>query len=195
MVSVIGKLSVVWTALNRVAGQEYGLSPLQARILEYVDNSTGNRSGISAISAVMGVSKPTISGAVDVLEKKRLISKHPSGSDRRRRDLALTPAGMKMVESLSEWKQEVEGGLSEFSPDERTRTRNLLIQLIDYLQRVGMISLARICPTCENFVATGETEEDAAHYCRLLRRTISYAELNEHRNEYVAKQTVIASGG
>jgi len=195
IVSVIGKLSVVWAALNRVAGQEYGLSPLQAQILEYVDTSTGNRSGISAISAVIGVSKPTVSGAVGVLEKKRLISKHRSGGDRRRRDLALTPAGLKMVESLSQWKQKVEEELSAFSREERARARTLLIQLIDRLQQIGMINLARICPTCENFVATGESEEDDTHYCRLLRRTISYAEMNEHCNEYVSKQNVIAPGG
>ncbi len=171
------------------------MSPLQVQILEYVDNSTGNRSGISAISAAVGVSKPTVSGAVDVLEKKRLISKHSSRGDKRRRDLALTLEGMKTVGLLSLWKQEVEEELSAFSHEEKTRARHLLIQLIDRLQRVGMINLARICPACENFVATGEPEGDVSHYCRLLRRTISFAELNENCNEYAAKQNVISPGG
>jgi DNA-binding MarR family transcriptional regulator len=48
----------------------------------------------------MGVSRPTVSGVTDTLERRGLVSRHGHPEDARRRTVALTAAGEHMFEEL-----------------------------------------------------------------------------------------------
>ena len=195
IVSVIGKISAVWTSLHRKAGQVYGISPLQVHILDYIGKSSRSLSSITGISAEMDLSKPTISGAVTALEKKKLISRQVSVQDRRRHLLILTPDGSRMIIHLSSWKTVVKEKISEFSQQDKTRTLHFLIQLISRLHQAGLISRAKTCPSCESFAQNSDYEDEASHYCLLLGRSISYSELEIDCSEYIQKQGAFPSGG
>jgi DNA-binding MarR family transcriptional regulator len=53
-----------------------------------------------ALAERMGVTRPTVSGVTDTLERRRLVERHTHADDARRRTVALTAAGERTFEEL-----------------------------------------------------------------------------------------------
>jgi DNA-binding MarR family transcriptional regulator len=92
-----------------------------------------NRPGIDQISVakLLGLDRSTTGMVLGKLEKAGLIGRHIEKHDRRRRNLALTPAGERMLDQLAEPARRAQTRvLSAFSTDERADFLRLLEKFV-----------------------------------------------------------------
>ena len=92
-----------------------------------------NRPGIDQISVarLLGLDRSTTGMVLGKLEKAGLVGRHVEKHDRRRRTLALTPAGERMLEQLAEPARRAQARvLSAFTAEERTEFLHLLEKFV-----------------------------------------------------------------
>lgn len=70
---------------------DVGLSPAQYRVLAMLAEGDGMA---SRIAGQMAVTKPSITALIDGLADRALVERRPHPTDRRRRTLCITPAGV-----------------------------------------------------------------------------------------------------
>jgi MarR family transcriptional regulator for hemolysin len=106
-----------------------GLTPALFAIL----NVIGAREGAiqQELGAALGIDRSTMVSLVDQLEGARLAKRRPSATDRRAREVTITPKGRRLLEQarslIVEVEDEVLGGLST---QERDRLLGLLRQAL-----------------------------------------------------------------
>lgn len=72
-----------------------GLSPLQIRILGFLNDHKGAVIGVARPAEELQVSKPTISDSVKLLAERKLLMRKADKSDGRSHALVMTAGGMK----------------------------------------------------------------------------------------------------
>jgi DNA-binding MarR family transcriptional regulator len=111
--------SQVRGSLHKIAAESFDISVEQFHILRHIRK--GFRS-VSDLAGVKHISRPAISQAVDVLAEKGYVTRTQSTQDRRCVELALTPAGNALLDTIfqrnSAWMAEK---LALLAPDELAR--------------------------------------------------------------------------
>jgi len=82
--------------LARRQGMEHGLSVLQMKILHYLEQSPRQKCYAGAIQSSFQLTNATLSGAVKVLQSKKLVQAQKDKEDRRKIRLQLTEWGRKI---------------------------------------------------------------------------------------------------
>ena len=103
-----------------------------------------NRPGIDQISVarLLGLDRSTTGMVLGKLEKAGLVGRHVEKHDRRRRNLALTPAGERMLEQLAEPARRAQARvLSAFTVEERTDFLRLLEKFVAKFNRSTRVPL------------------------------------------------------
>ncbi len=89
--------SMIRSHIRAVATEKFGITVEQFHVLRYVRRGTGS---VSELATAKNISRPAISQAVDVLVNKGLLTRTQSRQDRRFVDLALTPAGNELLDTV-----------------------------------------------------------------------------------------------
>jgi DNA-binding MarR family transcriptional regulator len=132
---------------------------------------------VSQLAREFDLTQATVSDAVASLETKGLVQREQWPEDRRVVTLRLTKDGEKLAATLSEWADPVREHLERFSPEEREAVMSFLIGLIGSLQRSGLITVARMCVTCNFFRQDIHPGEPSPHHCGLLDVPLGRADL------------------
>lgn len=107
----------------------FGLSAGRYRLLADLEDADGEKSP-SQLAATLGVSRATVTGLVDGLEKEGLVLRRPSAEDGRSAVVVLTARGARTLRELAPEHfsrlQEMVGGLTV---EERTVFLDLLARL------------------------------------------------------------------
>lgn len=143
------------------AGHAHGLNPVQWDVLRYL--AAANRFSLSpkALTAYFRATKGTVSQTLSTLGKRGLIDKTQSGTDRRSVVLALTPAGLAMLE-----RDPLSGFgtvLAMLAPAELAAVQSSLTKILRLRAHVTGERPFGLCRDCRHF-RTGET----ALHCALL---------------------------
>jgi DNA-binding MarR family transcriptional regulator len=107
-----------------------GLTPALFALL----NVIGAREGAiqQELGAALGIDRSTMVALIDQLESAGLAKRRPSATDRRAREIAITPKGRRLLERsrrmISETEDEVLAGLS---PEERSELVSLLRRALE----------------------------------------------------------------
>lgn len=110
------------------------LSRHQASILDHLDEI--DPTTVNALARHMGVTPPTISLAIDRLERKGYVARLRDGIDRRRVHVRLTSAGVRIREATSVLDPpRVEALVARLSDDERDAAVRGLALLAEAAQR------------------------------------------------------------
>lgn len=110
----------------------YGITLPQFRVLAQI--GLGADSSQKALAASIDVDPMTMSGILDRLEKRALISRIPDPTDSRAKVAAITDEGREIVQTARHVGLEVlEEGLSGLSDKERTQLKTLLSRVRDNL--------------------------------------------------------------
>ncbi len=171
---VIGleRISQAFKVLLWNKAKELGLSPIQIQILLFVAYHKSEHNNVSALAQEFNVTKPTISDAIRVLDKKSLIIKDYSSEDNRSYTILLSSLGSEVVKST----QHFAGGLSDFfddvMPEEKEGFFKVLTQLISKLNREGILTVQRTCFACKFYEKTR-----ANHYCHLLEKQLKHEDI------------------
>ncbi|WP_297754521.1 MarR family transcriptional regulator [Hydrogenophaga sp.] len=84
------------------------------------------------IAQLLSFDRPTLTGVLDRLEQKKLLTREPHEVDRRARALYVTSAGERLLEEVAEAAWDIRNdALSKLAPEERKVLIRLLLKLID----------------------------------------------------------------
>jgi DNA-binding MarR family transcriptional regulator len=93
LASTVTRMRIVM--LKKIKEYKYDVTPEQGAVLNAIGESEGiSQSGIAQITMK---DKPTITRILDILEKKKLISRHPDTGDRRIYKIYLTNVGREEI--------------------------------------------------------------------------------------------------
>jgi DNA-binding MarR family transcriptional regulator len=184
IVAALERLSQVFRVRLREEAWERDLSPTQAQFLIYLLYHDVELRRVSQLAREFDLTQATVSDAVASLETKGLVQREQWPEDRRVVTLRLTKDGEKLAATLSEWADPVREHLERFSPEEREAVMSFLIGLIGSLQRSGLITVARMCVTCNFFRQDIHPGEPSPHHCGLLDVPLGRADLRVDCPEY-----------
>jgi len=123
---------------------------------------------VSSLAREFGLTQPTASDAIGTLEAKGLLTRVGSRTDGRVVILRLTPRGARLAGVLSHWADVIAEAVRPLPPEDTVRAMRLLMHLIERLQHAGIITSARMCPTCLFFRPDVHPGTRTPHHCQLL---------------------------
>ncbi len=167
IVVALERISEVFRALLWEHAKTIGLSPIQIQILIFIAYHAESFRNVSHLAKEFNVTKPTISDAVRVLEKKGLISKHPAAYDNRRYSIALTAEGTAIVKETENFAEPIKKQLQQFSDHHLSHFHTQLIGLISGLNRSGILTEQRTCHSCQFF-----NKNEGQAFCRLMKKPL-----------------------
>ncbi len=178
IIASVERLSQVLRQLLRAEMHGRGLSPIQVQLLVYLAFHPPEFCRVSYLAREFQLTQPTVSDAVNALIRKELVEKEPLPQDRRISILRLTEHGRAIANDLADWADDLKPYLADaLSNAEREALMWGLMKWIAALERGGVISVARMCFTCRFFQEMREPHSPEPHYCHLLGRPLSSADL------------------
>ncbi|SFR35143.1 DNA-binding transcriptional regulator, MarR family [Robiginitalea myxolifaciens] len=166
------RISEVFKTLLWAKAKVVGLSPIQIQIGLFVAYHRAELCNVSHLAKEFNVTKPTISDAVKILNKKGLIDKDYSASDQRSYTLQLTDSGRKLVREVGDFADPLRDLIGHKDEAELSRFFTTLSELIYSLNRTGVLTVQRTCFGCKFY--DKESEED---YCKLLQKKLSNSDI------------------
>ncbi len=181
---VIGleRISEVFRVLLWEHAKTIGLSPIQIQILIFVAYHKEGLCTVSHLAKEFNMSKPTISDAVKVLEKKEMIFKNKTAPDNRSYFISLTPKGEKSVTETENFAHPIKKQLLHFNENEQESLLKTITTLIYQLNKSGIISVQRTCYACK-FYKKGKNND----YCNLIQTYLKNTDIRLDCPEFEEK--------
>ncbi|HTN17354.1 MAG TPA: helix-turn-helix domain-containing protein [Chitinophagaceae bacterium] len=180
IVAGIERLSQVFRTLLWDQAKAQQLSPIQVQLLIFIRYHNPDKNNVSYLAREFGVTKPTISDAVRVLEEKGLVGRIVNETDNRRYSLALSRAGEKAVAASENFTAPFSEWLAQRGQKEKEALWQSLSGLIAALNENGSISIQRHCFNCTHY-----RKKSNGHFCTLLEAPLHTGDLRmdcpEHR--------------
>ena len=110
-----------------------------------------------------------IGDTLATLRTKGLITEEPDDTDRRRRLLALTPAGLDLAQVMNRERASLRTSLESMSPERKGAALDVVLTLIGDLHAQGVITVDRSCKTCR----FRDSRPDGDDWCGLLRQALT----------------------
>ncbi len=182
IVAGLERVSEVFKILLWEKAKIVGLSPIQIQLLIFIAFHEQRLCNVSHLAKEFNVTKPTVSDAIRVLDKKKLIVKDFSSSDSRRYSISLSELGKDIVSQTNDFSNPLKMKVDEFSQPELESLFETLSQLIYKLNRSGILSIQRTCYGCKFYERNNETD-----YCNLLQKELLRNEIRLDCPEYIEK--------
>ncbi|MBU3821372.1 MarR family transcriptional regulator [Flavobacteriaceae bacterium XHP0103] len=182
IVAGLERISEVFKILLWDKAKLIGLSPIQIQILIFIAFHKEGLCNVSHLAKEFNVTKPTISDAIRILEKKELIIKNFSPIDSRSYSITLSNLGIEIVSKTYDFSNPLKKHVNSFSEAEQESLFETLSQLIYKLNRNGILNVQRTCYGCKFYQKNQET-----HYCNLLQKELLKREIRLDCPEYEEK--------
>lgn len=140
-----------------------GLSPIQIQILIFVAYHDAQLCSNGSLAQEFNLTKPTISDAVKVLEKKGLIEKVISPKDKRAYTIALTEKGKQAVDNTETYANPLQQQLEGLEEEQLDQLWASMSHLINKLHQNKVLEVQRTCFSCKHC-----QEEWGSHVCTKL---------------------------
>jgi DNA-binding MarR family transcriptional regulator len=141
---------------------------------------------VGALSHEMGVTAPTVSDATRTLEKKAYLNKKRSEGDNRVVLLSLTPEGKRLAQGLNGKRARLLEVISGLPAGEKATLLSVLIKLTRGLQDHGLISVSRMCVSCEFFKPNAYPGSEKPHHCGFVDAPFGGPELRLDCPEHIS---------
>ena len=176
------RISEVFKTLLWEKAKVVGLSPIQIQILIFITYHRQELCNVSHIAKEFNITKPTISDAVRILDKKGLITKDFSSVDSRSYSIQLSQLGNKIVSEIENFADPLKNQLKEIQPFDLENLFRTLSQLIYQLNSNGILTVQRTCYGCKFYEQT-----DNKDFCNLLDKELLNSEIRLDCPEYEIK--------
>jgi DNA-binding MarR family transcriptional regulator len=164
IVVALERISEAFRVLLWNESKENSLSPIQIQILIFLLFHTQEKCKVSYLANEFNMTKPTISDSIKILLQKGLIEKFEDMVDTRSYTVGLTLEGKKNAEKSANFTNAIEQPLTTLTATQKQEMLNGLLTLIHQLNKAGIITIQRMCFTCNNYQS-----EKGEHYCKLLQ--------------------------
>jgi len=161
--SGLAKIAIVLRSRAWKGAGPAGVTPTQGQALGLLREAPeGMRLG--ALAALLAVSAPTASDAVNSLVAKGFAAKE-RGPDKRSIAIRLTDKGEALADRAAEWPDFLARAVEALEPEEQAGLLRALVKLIRRLQESGDIPPQRMCVTCRYFRPYAHTDPLNPHHC------------------------------
>ena len=184
IVAGLERVSEVFKVLLWEKAKLVGLSPIQIQILIFIAFHKDHLCNVSHLAKEFNVTKPTISDAIRILDKKKLVLKDFSQADSRSYSISLSHLGNDIVSQTYDFSKPLKKAIHSFQPSELENLFETLSQLIHKLNRNRILSVQRTCYGCKFYKK--KKEED---FCSLLEKKLLGPEIRLDCPEYEEKLT------
>ncbi len=182
IVAGLERVSEVFKILLWEKAKLIGLSPIQIQLLIFIAYHKQDLCNVSHLAKEFNITKPTVSDAIKVLDKKGLVIKDYSSSDSRSYSIALSELGNEVVAQTYDFSGPLKKQVDSFSQDELAHLSATLIQLIYKLNRNGILQVQRTCYGCKF-----HHKHQKSDYCNLLQKELLTQEIRLDCPEYQEK--------
>ncbi len=182
IISGLERISEAFKALLWEKAKVLGISPIQIQILIFIRYHQADLCNVSHLAKEFNLTKPTISDAIRVLEKKKLLTKVHDHRDQRRFTLVLTSLGDDIVTQTEDFADPFIKPLNQVRTEEKNQLFNTISKLINQLHKTGVLSVQRSCYSCR-FFRPGTSKD----YCALLERDLKSGDIRLDCPEYELK--------
>jgi len=163
IVAGLERLSQVFRILLWEKAKKHNLSPIQIQLLIFIRHHSADKTTVSYLAQEFNFTKPTISDAVKILEKKKLIQKITDQTDTRSYTINLTPMGKKIVLETENFANPLTEIISTANDIAKIVLWENISNLIVTLNKLEIISVQRTCFNCKHYSIKNKT-----HFCNLL---------------------------
>lgn len=159
-----------------------GLSPIQIQLLIFIAYHKQELCNVSHLAHEFNVTKPTISDAIRVLEKKGLIGKDLSSTDNRSYSIHITAAGSTILVQTENFAEPLKTELEGIEQNKLEDLFAVLSKLIYQLNRNGILTVQRTCFGCTYY-----SHNAGKDYCNLLNQELQNSDIRLDCPEYEEK--------
>jgi DNA-binding MarR family transcriptional regulator len=159
-----------------------GLSPIQIQLLIFIAYHKMEYCNVSHLAREFNITKPTISDAIRILDKKGLIVKDYSSEDSRSFNIHLSESGKRMVAETEDFANPLKDQLNGIDPSDLENLFKTLSKLIYKLNQNGILTVQRTCYGCSFY-----EQQSNKDYCKLLEKELLNTDIRLDCPEFVAQ--------
>jgi DNA-binding MarR family transcriptional regulator len=178
------RISEVFKVLLWEHAKVIGLSPIQIQILIFIAYHRPELCNVSHLAKEFNITKPTVSDAIRILDKKKYIIKDYSLSDNRSYSILLSNLGRKTVSQTENFANPIEKQLKNIEPDDLENVFKTLSKLIYQLNKNGILTVQRTCFSCKFY-----DQSKNKNYCNLMEKELLTYDIQLDCPEYKEKTT------
>ena len=178
------RISEVFKILLWEKAKLVGLSPIQIQILIFIAYHKPILCNVSHLAKEFNVTKPTVSDAVRVLDKKGMITKDISSSDSRSYSIQLSGLGSEIVTKTENFADPLKNQLKGIQYTDLESLFETLSNLIYQLNRNGILTVQRTCYGCKFYGQNNNKD-----FCHLMGKELLNSEIRLDCPEYEMKPT------
>ena len=182
IVSGLERISEAYKVLLWDHAKVIGLSPIQIHLLIFLRYHHEDHCNVSALAKEFNVTKPTISDAVKVLDKKGMIKKITSPIDKRAYSITLTKVGKKTVAATEHFANPIKKIVDQCSKKEQVQFFDTLSRVIYQLNQTGVLQVQRTCYSCKF-----HQKKAGQSFCKLLDQTLRSQDIRLDCPEFAGK--------
>lgn len=182
IVAGLERISEVFKVLLWEKAKTIGLSPIQIQLLIFIAFHKQELCNVSHLAKEFNITKPTVSDAIKILDKKGMLVKDFSSSDGRSYMLQLSPLGKKTVAETNDFANPLKTQIDTFEQTDIDGVFKTLAELIYKLNRHGILTVQRTCYGCTFYQKNKE-----ADYCNLLQKELLNQDIRLDCPEYMEK--------
>jgi DNA-binding MarR family transcriptional regulator len=179
IVAGLERLSQVFRILLWEKAKEYGLSPIQIQLLIFIKHHLQEKATVSYLAQEFNLTKPTISDAIKVLERKKIIKKSIDANDTRSYTIQLTAAGIKIIEETEDFANPLTEIVSKLNQPNKMVLWESIYSLISQLNKLQIISVQRTCFNCKHY-----SMKNKASFCSLLEQKLQVHDIRIDCEEF-----------
>ena len=172
IVAGLERISQAFKVLLWEKAKNLALSPIQIQLLIFIANHKSEYNNVSYLASEFNVTKPTISDAIRVLDKKKLILKDYSSPDSRSYTIHLSEMGKAMVSETENFAGPLVSPIEHTPVEDQEQLFAILSKLIYELNQKGILTVQRTCFACKYY-----QKNTNSHYCRLLEKDLYEADV------------------
>lgn len=187
IVASLERISEAFRVLLWNEGKQYSLSPIQIQVLIFLLHHADEKRKVSYLAAEFNMTKATISETIKSLEKKLLIEKSFEPHDTRSYIIHLTKKGKEMAHKTSLFTKQIQTPITTLPLADKIMMLNNLLSIIHYLNKSGVISIQRMCFSCQHYKGNYKGQD---HFCSLLNTKLENEELRIDCMEHSFKDAV-----
>ena len=167
IVAGLERISEVFKVLLWEKAKLVGLSPIQIQLLIFITFHKQELCNVSHLAREFNITKPTVSDAIKVLDRKGMIVKDFSSPDGRSYTLQLSPLGKKIVAETNDFANPLKTQIETIRPTDLDSVFDTLSKLIYRLNHIGILTVQRTCFGCTFYQKNKKTD-----YCNLLEKKL-----------------------
>jgi len=173
------RISEVFKVLLWEHAKVIGLSPIQIQILIFIAYHKSKLCNVSHLAKEFNITKPTVSDAIRMLDKKKFIIKDYSLSDARSYSILLSELGKRTVSETENFANPIKKQLKTIDEANLENLFESLSKLIYQLNKAGILTIQRTCFGCK-FYDIFENK----NYCNLMEKELWTSDIRLDCPEY-----------